>query len=205
VTPAIVGRIVADIRKKIERSANVIPAANIQPNRHAVCCWGGSACLKQSYLGGGMNQQASGDPKLLIPQLRSFYDWVNPLSWLLVRVTVGLMLLPHGWPKFVAGISATAAATLAKRGIQPAEPLAVVLIALETLGGLCIALGLFTRFWAAAVTIEMAVITYQYLPAGFGWTKPGYEYPLMWGLIMLAVALRGGGPYSLDRLLGREL
>ena len=152
-----------------------------------------------------MNQQANGDPKLLIPQLRSFYDWVNPLSWLLVRVTGGLMLLPHGWPKFVAGISATAAATLAKRGIQPAEPLAVVLIALETLGGLCIALGLFTRFWAAAVTIEMAVITYQYLPAGFGWTKPGYEYPLMWGLIMLAVALRGGGPYSLDRLLGREL
>jgi len=115
------------------------------------------------------------------------------------------MLLPHGWPKFVAGISATAASTLAKRGIQPAEPLAVVLITLETLGGLCIALGLFTRFWAAAVTIEMAVITYQYLPAGFGWTKPGYEYPLMWGLVMLAVTLRGGGPYSLDRLLGREL
>jgi hypothetical protein len=27
----------------------------------------------------------------------------------------------------------------------------------------------------------------------------------MWGLIMLAVLLRGGGPYSLDRLLGREL
>ncbi len=53
--------------------------------------------------------------------------------------------------------------------------------------------------------VEMAVITYQYLPAGFGWTKPGYEYPLMWGLIMLAVALRGGGPYSLDRKLGWEL
>jgi putative oxidoreductase len=39
----------------------------------------------------------------------------------------------------------------------------------------------------------------------FGWTGPGYEYPLMWGLIMLAIALRGGGPYSLDRRLGREL
>ena len=152
-----------------------------------------------------MNQLAGSEPKLLIPQLRSFYDRVNPLSWLLVRVTVGLMLLPHGWPKFVAGISATAAGALVKRGIQPAEPLAVVLITLETLGGLCIALGLFTRFWAAAVTIEMAVIAYHHLPNGFGWAKAGYEYPLMWGLIMLAVALRGGGPYSLDRLLGREL
>jgi hypothetical protein len=27
----------------------------------------------------------------------------------------------------------------------------------------------------------------------------------MWGLICLAIALRGGGPYSLDRKLGREL
>lgn len=152
-----------------------------------------------------MTNSASREPRLLIPALKPFYERVNPLSWLLVRVTVGLMLIPHGWPKLAAGIAATAAGTLAKRGIQPAEPLAVVLITLETLGGLCIALGLFTRFWAAAVTIEMAVITYQYLPAGFGWTKPGYEYPLMWGLIMLAVALRGGGPYSLDRKLGWEL
>jgi putative oxidoreductase len=152
-----------------------------------------------------VNQASGSKPRLLIPQLAPFYDRVEPLSWLLVRVTVGLTLIPHGWPKLAAGLAATAANVLAKRGIQPAEPLAVVLITLETLGGLCIALGLFTRFWAAAVTIEMAVIVYQYLPAGFGWTKPGYEYPLMWGLVMLAVALRGGGPYSLDRKLGWEL
>jgi putative oxidoreductase len=93
---------------------------------------------------------------------------------------------------------------LVKRGIQPAEPLAVALITLETLGGLCVALGLFTRFWAAAITIEMLVIVYHHLPK-FGWTGPGYEYPLFWALVMLAIALRGGGPYSLDRVIGREL
>jgi putative oxidoreductase len=152
-----------------------------------------------------MNESAGREPKLLIPALRPFYDWANPISWLLVRLTVGLMLIPHGWPKLTAGVAATAAGSLAKRGIEPAEPLAVVLITLETLGGLCIALGLFTRFWAAAVTIEMAVIVYHSSANGFGWIKGGYEYPLMWGLIMLAVALRGGGPYSLDRKLGREL
>jgi putative oxidoreductase len=79
-----------------------------------------------------------------------------------------------------------------------------VLILIETLGGLCIALGLFTRFWAAAATIEMAVIVYHHLPK-FGWAERGYEYPLFWGLIMFAIALRGGGAYSLDRRLGREL
>ena len=82
--------------------------------------------------------------------------------------------------------------------------LAVALITLETLGGLCIALGLFTRFWAVAVFAEMMVIVYHHLPK-FGWTAPGYEYPLFWGLVMLAIAMRGGGPYSLDRRIGREL
>ena len=143
-------------------------------------------------------------PRLLIAQLKGFYDWAEPFSWLLIRLTAGLMIIPHGWPKLMMGVQATAQMALIKRGIQPAEPLAVVIITLETLGGLCVALGLFTRFWAAAITIEMMVIVYQYVPK-FGWTNPGYEYPLMWGLVMLAIALRGGGPYSLDRAIGKEL
>ena len=147
---------------------------------------------------------ASAAPKLLIPQLKPFYDSVEPLSWLLIRLTVGLMLIPHGWPKLMMGINATANMALVKRGISPAEPLAIALIAIETLGGLCIALGLFTRFWAVAAAVEMSVIVYHHLPK-FGWTGPGYEYPLMWGLIMFAIALRGGGPYSVDRKIGTEL
>ena len=114
------------------------------------------------------------------------------------------MLIPHGWPKLMAGIGPTAANALMKRGIAPAEPLAVILIAIETLGGLCIALGLFTRFWAAAAAIEMTVNVYHHLPKS-GWTDRGYEYPLIWGLVMLAITLRGGGPFSLDRKIGREL
>jgi len=144
------------------------------------------------------------EPKLLVPQLKSFYDFFEPLSWVLIRLTAGLMIIPHGWPKLTAGVAATAANALIKRGIGPAEPLAVVLIVLETVGGVCVALGLATRFFALAIFIEMMVIVYQYLPK-FGWTGPGYEYPLMWGLVMLAIALRGGGPYSIDRKLRREL
>ena len=143
-------------------------------------------------------------PRLLFPGLSRFYAWAEPVSWALIRITAGLMLIPHGWPKLMMGVTATANMALVKRGIAPAEPLAIVLITLETLGGLCIALGLFTRFWAAAVTIEMCVIVYHHLPK-FGWTAPGYEYPMFWGLVMLAIVLRGGGPYSLDRRIGREL
>jgi putative oxidoreductase len=147
---------------------------------------------------------AQAEPKLLLPQLKPFYELVEPLTWPLIRLTVGLMLLPHGIPKLMSGVAATAAMALERRGIGAAEPLAVVLILLETVGGLCVALGLFTRVFAAAITIEMAVIAYHHLPK-FGWTGPGYEYPLMWGLIMFAIALRGGGPWSLDRKIGKQL
>jgi putative oxidoreductase len=51
----------------------------------------------------------------------------------------------------------------------------------------------------------MLIITVTYWGNGFGWMRRGYEYVLLWGLVCFAIALRGGGPYSLDRKLGREL
>jgi putative oxidoreductase len=54
--------------------------------------------------------------------------------------------------------------------------------------------------------VEFAIITFvAHWPQGFTWSRGGWEYPLFWGLIMFAIALRGGGPYSLDRKLGWEL
>ena len=39
------------------------------------------------------------------------------------------------------------------------------------------------------------------MPRGFG----RMELFLIWGIVMFAIALRGGGPYSLDRKIGKEL
>src|ERR1044071_347140 len=143
--------------------------------------------------------------KLFIPALAPFYARVTDLSWLIVRLTAGLMLLPHGIPKWQAGVAAVATAGLAKRGMEPSLPLAYIVVFLETVGGICIALGLFTRFFAAAAAIHLLVVTIVHMPQGFGWSGRGYEYALFWGLILFAIALRGGGPYSLDRKIGREL
>jgi putative oxidoreductase len=146
-----------------------------------------------------------GPTRLLIPAMRSFYDWAADASWLIIRLTAGLMLLPHGYPKvFEQGISAFAAAGLARRGIEPAMPLAVVIVFNETIGGILLAAGFLTRLVAASIAIEMAVIAWVYVPK-FGWTGPGYEYAMMWGLITFAIALRGGGSYSVDRRLGWEI
>jgi putative oxidoreductase len=145
------------------------------------------------------------EPRPLLPFLKPFYDAAIPWAWPVVRFAVGWNLAVHGWGKVVRGMAAQAEA-LARSGFDGGIPLSVFLTVVELGGGIFIALGLFTRFWAAAIAIEMAVLTfYLYWGNGFSWLNRGYEYTLMWGLVAFAIALRGGGPYSLDRKLGREL
>ena len=145
------------------------------------------------------------EPKLLLPQLKPFYDSVIPLAWPIVRIAVGWNLVVHGWGKIMVGPTAGFLKAYTDLGFHP--PLAWFWGAffIEFIGGIALILGLFTRFFAAAVAIEMLLITVVYWDTGFAWTKRGYEYTLMWGLVSFAIALRGGGPYSLDRKLGTEL
>jgi len=148
---------------------------------------------------------AQTEPKLLLPFLRPFYDAVIPLSWLIVRFAVGWNLLVHGWGKIMAGPTAAFLKGYGDIGLSPPELWFWSSTVLESTAGVALILGLFTRFFAAAAAIEMLIITMIYWKTGFAWTRRGYEYALMWGLISFAIALRGGGPYSLDRKLGREL
>ena len=145
------------------------------------------------------------EPRRLLPSLDPFYRAVIPLAWPLVRIGVGWNLAVHGWGKVLRG-PAGQAALLAKDGYDFGVPLALLLIFLELIGGICIMLGLFTRFFAAAIAVEMGVLAFHtYWGHGFSWTQRGYEYVLLWGFVSLAIALRGGGPYSLDRKIGKEL
>ncbi len=146
----------------------------------------------------------TGEPKLLLPFLRPFYNIVEPLSWLIVRVAAGLTLAVHGWGKIARG-PAIAAKAVGERGFEPALMWTYVLIGIEFVGGICIALGLLTRFFAPAAAIQMLIITMIYWGNGFSWLNRGYEFTLLWGAIFLAIALRGPGPYSLDRKIGWTL
>lgn len=151
------------------------------------------------------------EPTPIIKGLKPFYDNTRDLSWLIVRLTAGGMLLVHGLTKLTTGSIATFAAnSLARRGIEPAVAGAYMIFFLETVGAVCIMLGLFTRVFAAMIFIEFLVIIFVAQwgggLAGFNWNRAGggWEYPLFWELIWLAICLRGGGPYSIDRKLGWE-
>jgi len=148
---------------------------------------------------------AQSEPQPLIPSLKRFYDMAIPLSWLVIRVAVGWNLFIHGYSKILAGAPPAFVKGFADMGFNPPELWYWLSTANETLGGISLILGLFTRVFAAAVAIEMLVIFSLYWGNGFGWLKRGYEYVLLWGLVAFAIALRGGGPYSLDRKIGREL
>jgi putative oxidoreductase len=148
---------------------------------------------------------AQTEPKLLLPFLQPFYDAVFPLSWLIIRIAVGWNLLVHGWGKITLGPTAAAFKGYADMGLAPPELWFWASTMTETSAGIAIILGLFTRFFAAAAAIELLIITILYWANGFGWMHRGYEYVLLWGLVSFAIALRGGGPYSLDRKLGWQL
>jgi putative oxidoreductase len=147
----------------------------------------------------------AGEPRLFLPFLRRFYDAAIPLSWPIVRIAVGWNLLVHGWGKIMIGPTDVFLKGFADLGFTPPAFWFWSSTAIETLAGISFILGLFTRFFAAAAAIEMLTITVLYWNNGFGWMHRGYEYTLLWGLVCFAIALRGGGPYSIDRKLGREL
>jgi len=53
--------------------------------------------------------------------------------------------------------------------------------------------------------VGFMVVSAYYVHAanGFLWIKGGFEYPLFWGLVALAIAVRGGGPMLLDARMKR--
>lgn len=149
-------------------------------------------------------------PSYFIPALAPVYARLEKLAMPLVRVTAGLLLVPHGAQKLFGwfggyGLDATGQFFSTQLGLEPGFLFALAAGLIEFFGGLFLAAGFLTRPVAAAVTALMLVAVFSvHLGAGFFWTSGGYEYPLMWGLVALAFVLRGGGAYSLDRAVGKE-
>ncbi len=148
-------------------------------------------------------------PSPASPALTAITDALSPFAEPMVRITAGLLLVPHGAQKLFGwfggyGIDATGQFFAAKLGLPPSFALLAGLI--EFVGGLMLAAGLATRVVAALVVGLMAVaVLHVHLGAGLFWTSGGYEYPLFWGIVALAFAIRGGGRYSFDALIGYEV
>ena len=127
----------------------------------------------------------------------------------ILRLVLGVVFLAHGLPKLLpvfGGSPAETAAMFEASGLQPALLLVLTVGVIELFGGAAIILGVWTRFAAILLAINMGVAIWKiHLPHGFFLNlslEPGvghgYEFAmvLLGGLVCLL--LNGPGAMSID-------
>ena len=145
------------------------------------------------------------EPQLIIPGLAGFYAKMEPVAYTIARVVFGITMFLHGWPKLmVAGPDKVAAAFATNYGLP--SWFGYLATINEIVGGGALVIGLFTRFFAASLAIELLIaMLVVHLPKGFAIGGGGYEFVLLLGLVSFYIAIRGAGPYSADAKIGKHL
>ena len=134
-----------------------------------------------------------------------FSERVGVYADAMVRLTAGLLLMPHGAQKLFGlfggpGLDGARTMFETKLGLPPW--LAVVAGLIEFFGGAMLALGIATRPVALIIAAQMFFIVFAvHWHAGLFAQKGGFEYPLLWAIVALSYALKGAGHCSLDTLI----
>ena len=161
---------------------------------------------------------------LLVPALGPIYDRLSACAVVALRVVTGAIMMPHGYehffgrrslPEWFTGIEPEAAPQfgaglepfagfLASQGYEPAYFWSLSITFVQFFGGFLLAMGLFTRLAAAAITIFLFVSIFQVAGLyGYWGNVGGWEFPLLWCVAAFAFVAHGGGRWSVDHLMGR--
>ena len=131
-----------------------------------------------------------------------FMSRYEEITLALLRVMAGLMFAQHGAQKLLGafgGFGGTPGAT------APAFSQMWIAGVLELVGGVLVALGLFTRPVAFVLAGEMAVAYFQaHAPNGFWPILNQGELAVLYCFVFLYFSARGGGRYSVDHALARR-
>ena len=142
--------------------------------------------------------------RLVIPALGRIYAALAPFTEFAIRLMAGLSLVVHGYPKLFGDIAANAA-FFAKAGFNPPMFWTILTGCTEFIGGLCLAAGLLTRVVSVPILLFLLTAVSFHASNGFLWNKLGFEYPLFWAIVVFHFLVRGGGRWSLDAMIGREV
>lgn len=138
----------------------------------------------------------------------------NDYAALVTRVTLGLVMLPHGLQKTFGlfgghGFSNTMGFFTTQMGVP--APIAFLVILAESLGALGLVLGIFGRVGALGIiAVMLGAIFMAHLPMGFfmDWNGTmkgeGFEYHLLAIGLAVAVLIKGSGALSVDRWLTKK-
>jgi len=145
--------------------------------------------------------------------MRMIFGTQNDNTGLIMRLTLGGVMLPHGLQKVFglfggAGLQATMNAFTTKMGLP--VPLAVLVILAESAGALGLIFGFCTRLCALGIALVMGGAIYLvHGQHGFfmNWfgrqAGEGFEYHLLALGLALALFIHGGGKWSLDQRIAR--
>ena len=151
----------------------------------------------------------------MLPGLDNFYQVLTPWAETLLRAAVGLALVPHGLRNTFGMFPSTGARShnltklaeqLDQDGYHPGKIWAPLISIVQLVGGPMLAVGLFTRAAALPILIFLIITNIERWRVGrYFWNQLGLEYTLMWAIAVFYFLVRGGGPMSLDRLIGPAL
>ena len=151
---------------------------------------------------------AGNSNRLFIPALAPLYEKLDSYALPILRVAMGLILIPHGCQKFFGWFGGLGFERFNqlfdKLGYHPGVAYTVIAGTVELVGGICLVLGLFTRVASLFLVIFMIFGAHFTSQKGFFWTQGGAEYSLLILVVGLVFLIRGGGNCSLDQKMNRE-
>jgi putative oxidoreductase len=123
------------------------------------------------------------------------FEHLKPLALLCLRVALAIIFFYAGYEKLFA---APAAALAAFRHMGFPSYFAYIAGTIELFGAVLLVLGLFTRWTAFLLAIEMGVAVKVSLPLGSIYAVQNYELPLALCAASFALAATGAGLLSID-------
>ena len=130
-----------------------------------------------------------------------YFDRLQPLALLVMRIILGAIMTAHGYHKVFGGLY-DFVHVVSSMGLP--SWLGYVSAFTELLGGLAMLIGFFTRPAAFAICINLSVAIWKvHLHNGLmgSSARPGYEFPLAAATIAFALIFFGAGPISIDHVL----
>lgn len=128
------------------------------------------------------------------------------LASVVLRVPVGTILAAHGAQKLFGwfggyGLEGTGQ-FMTSVGLEPGYFMAMMAGGAEFFGGIALVLGLLTRpaAFVSAITMLVAIMA-VHIGNGLFMANNGYEYALVLLVATLALAIQGGGAWSVDRAI----
>lgn len=141
--------------------------------------------------------------------LKTSNDW----SGLVLRITAGMIMLPHGLQKafgIFGGYGFSGTMNYFTGTMKLPWVVSFLVIMIELLAPIGLIAGAMSRVWAVCLVVVMigAIVTTNYKNGLFmNWygaqAGEGYEYHLLFIGICLAIVINGSGKFSIDWYLSK--